>query len=146
MGLGLLKTKGKNLEVLDMKELFLYRISDNNLKFKKILSVILEIIDNYSPKELAIESTFFGKNAQSALKIGRAQGIAISAALYKQIIFAEYSPRKIKMSITGYGNATKDQVANTLKKLLKLKQFPCSHFDASDAIAVAVCHSKCRDI
>lgn len=146
MGLGLLKTKGKNMEVLDMKELFLSRILDYNLKFKKILKVTLDIIDNYSPKELAIESTFIGKNAQSSLKIGRAQGVAIAAALYKEKLFAEYSPRKIKMSITGHGNATKDQVANMLKQLLKLEQFPCSHFDASDAIAVAVCHSICREL
>lgn len=146
MGLGLLKTKGKNMEIIEMKELFLYRISDFNLKLKKILKVILDVIDNYSPRELAIESTFFGKNAQSSLKIGRAQGVAIAAALYKKILFVEYSPRKIKMSITGHGNASKDQVANMLKQLLKLEQFPCSHFDASDAIAVAVCHSICKGL
>lgn len=142
MGLGLIKTKDKNMDVIDMKELSLYRILDENLKFKKIFNTIIDIIDNYSPKELAIESTFIGNNVQSSLKIGKAQGVAIAAALYKQILFAEYSPRKIKMSITGFGNATKDQVANMLKKLLKCEQFPCSHFDASDALAVAVCHSK----
>lgn len=144
MGLGLIKTNGKNMEVIDMKELFLYRISDHFIKLKKIFKVTLEIIDNYSPNELAIESPFFGKNAQSSLKIGRAQGVAIAAALYKEILITEYSPRKIKMSITGYGNATKEHVAKMLKKLLKLEQFPCSHLDASDAIAVAVCHHRCH--
>lgn len=145
MGLGLIKTKGKNMEVLEMKELFLYRILDENIKYKLVFNTTLDIIEKFSPKEIAIESPFIGDNVQSSLKIGRAQGIAIAAALYKKIRFTEYPPRKIKMSITGYGNATKEQVAKMIKKLLKLEQFPCSHFDATDAIATAICHSICNE-
>lgn len=146
MGFGLIKYNVKNMEIIDMKELFLDRISDENLKVKKIFKVILDIIDNYSPNELVVESPFIGKNLQSAIKIGITQGIVIAAALYKKILFFEYATRKIKMYITGNGNATKEQVAKMLKRLLKLEQFPCSHFDASDAIAVAVCHYVCKYI
>lgn len=152
MGLGLIKYKYKTkykynvkkMEIIDIKELFLYRISDETFKVKKIFKVILDLIDIYSPNELVIESPFIGKNLQSSIKIGITQGIVIAAALYKKILFFEYSTRKIKMYITGNGNATKEQVAKMLKRLSKCKKFPCSHFDASDALAVAVCHYVCN--
>lgn len=146
MGFGLIKTNVKKMEIIDLKELFLYRISDETLKVKTIFQVILDIIDNYSPDEIVIEKPFIGKNLQSAIKIGITQGIVMAAALYKKILFFEYSTRKIKMFITGNGNASKEQVAKMIKKLLKLEQFPYFHFDASDAIAVAVGHYICKVI
>lgn len=146
MGFGLIKTNVKTMVIIDMKELFLDRISDETLKGKKIFKVILDLIENYSPNEIVIESPFIGKNLQSSIQIGITQGIVIAAALYKKRLFFEVATRKIKRDITGNGNATKEQVAKMLKKLLKLEQFPCSHFDACDAIAVAVCHYLCKVI
>jgi crossover junction endodeoxyribonuclease RuvC len=146
MGLGLIKTNVKNMEFIDMKELFLDRISDEKLKVKTIFKVILDIIESYSPNELVIESPFIGQNLQSSIKTGITQGIIIAAALYKNILLFEYSTRKIKIYLTGYGNATKEQVAKMLKKLLNLEQLTCYNFDASDAIAVAACHYICKVI
>lgn len=139
MGFGIIKTEGKNIELLVLTELILTKTDDHYLKLKKIFERTLELIDSYNPDEIAIEAPFFGKNVQSMLKLGRAQGVAMAAGLYRQIPIVEYSPKKIKMSITGNGNASKEQVAKMLQQLLKLKELPI-HLDATDGLAAAVCH------
>jgi crossover junction endodeoxyribonuclease RuvC len=106
---------------------------------KKIFDRVLSLLDEYHPDEVALEAPFFGKNVQSMLKLGRAQGVAMSAALYRDIPIMEYSPRKIKQSVTGKGNASKEQVARMLMTLLVIKELP-KLLDATDALAVAVCH------
>jgi len=139
MGYGIILTKGNSIELIKMDILKLSKIENQPLKLKKIFETTLEIIEIHKPDELAIEAPFFGKNVQSMLKLGRAQGVAIAAALYKSIPVFEYSPRKIKQSITGNGSASKEQVAAMLFNLLKIKDAPAS-LDASDGLAVAVCH------
>ena len=139
MGYGIIMTKGNSIELIKMDILKLSKIENQPLKLKKIFESTLEIIEIYKPDELAIEAPFFGKNVQSMLKLGRAQGVAIAAALYKSIPIFEYSPRKIKQSVTGNGSASKEQVAAMLVNLLKIKEVPES-MDATDGVAVAVCH------
>lgn len=111
----------------------------HTLKLKKIFESILMLIQTHIPDEMAIEAPFYGKNVQSMLKLGRAQGVAIAAALSKEIPVFEYAPKKIKMAITGRGNASKEQVASMLKNILKFENIP-AYLDATDALAVAVCH------
>lgn len=139
MGYGLILNKGKKIELINMGILKLSGYSDHFLKLKKIFEATISIIDEYNPDVLAIETQFFGKNVQSMLKLGRAQGVAIAAALYRSVPVFEYSPRKIKQSITGRGNASKEQVAAMLNNLLVFKETP-EYMDASDGLAVAVCH------
>ncbi len=139
MGLGVIEIKGSKIEIVTMDILKLDKIKDHHLKLKKIFETTLRTIDHFHPDELAIESPFFGKNVQSMLKLGRAQGVAIAAGLHRNIPVFEYSPRKIKQSITGKGSASKEQVAGLLAGLLSMKQIPES-LDVSDALAVAVCH------
>ncbi len=112
---------------------------DPYLKLKKIFERTQKLIEAYHPDELAIEAPFYGKNVQSMLKLGRAQGVGIAAGITKGIPVFEYAPKKIKQSITGNGNASKEQVAAMLKNLLKYEEQP-SYFDATDALSVAVCH------
>ena len=113
---------------------------DNHaLKLKKIFERTLGIIEEYKPDELAIEAPFFGKNVQSMLKLGSAQGVAMAAALYKGLPIFEYSPKKIKQAITGNGNASKEQVAGMLKSILNFGEIPAK-LDATDGLAAAVCH------
>lgn len=139
MGFGLIRVKGKKLELISYDELLLSKIEDHSLKLKRIFEKTLSIIDHYHPDELAIEAPFFGKNVQSMLKLGRAQGVAMAAGLYREIPITEYSPKKIKMAVTGNGNASKEQVAAMLVRLLNMKEMP-AHLDASDGLAAAVCH------
>jgi len=139
MGYGLILNKGKKIELINMGILKLSAYSDHYRKLKKIFETTLGIIDEYNPDELAIETQFFGKNVQSMLKLGRAQGVAIAAALYRSVPVFEYSPRKIKQSITGKGSASKEQVAAMLQTLLLIKE-PPKYLDATDGLAVAVCH------
>jgi crossover junction endodeoxyribonuclease RuvC len=139
MGFGLLIVKGKEIELLEMGVEKLDKISDHALKLKQIFLTTLAIIDKNKPDELAIEAPFYGKNVQSMLKLGRAQGVAIAAALYRDIPIFEYSPRKIKQSITGSGSASKEQVAAMLFNLLKIKDMKIQ-LDATDGLAAAVCH------
>jgi len=139
MGYGLILNKGKKIELINMGILKLTGYKDHFLKLKKIFESTIGIIDEYKPDELAIETQFFGKNVQSMLKLGRAQGVAIAAALYRNVPVFEYSPRKIKQSITGKGSASKEQVAAMLQNLLVLEETP-EYLDASDGLAVAVCH------
>jgi crossover junction endodeoxyribonuclease RuvC len=145
MGYGVLKQSGKEMEMLSMGVLHLSKIPEHPDKLLRIFSRVLSLIDEYKPDELAIEAPFFGKNVQSMLKLGRAQGVAMAAALYRSIPIFEYSPRKIKQSITGKGAASKEQVAAMLIHLLKLKD-PPEYLDASDGLAAAVCHSMQNNI
>ncbi|MGV8947582.1 MAG: crossover junction endodeoxyribonuclease RuvC [Lutibacter sp.] len=139
MGFGLIKVINKNMELIRMDELILKKYDDHYLKLKLIFERTIHIIDTYHPDEIAIEAPFFGKNVQSMLKLGRAQGVAMAAGLSREIPITEYSPKKIKMSITGNGNASKEQVAKMLQSLFKIKELP-TNLDATDGLAAAVCH------
>jgi len=139
MGFGLIKVIGKKMEFLQLNELHLQKYSDHYLKLKLIFERTVELIDTYHPDEIAIEAPFFGKNVQSMLKLGRAQGVAMAAGLSREVPITEYSPKKIKMAITGNGNASKEQVAKMLQSLLKLKTLP-KNLDSTDGLAAAVCH------
>ena len=139
MGFGLIKVIGKEMEFLQLNELLLKKYDNHYLKLKLIFERTLELIDNYHPDEIAIEAPFYGKNVQSMLKLGRAQGVAMAAGLSREIPIVEYSPKKIKMAITGNGNASKEQVAKMLQSLLKLKSLP-KNLDSTDGLAAAVCH------
>ncbi|MFA4852856.1 MAG: crossover junction endodeoxyribonuclease RuvC [Bacteroidales bacterium] len=139
MGYGLIINKGNSIELIKMDVVRLAKIDNQPLKLKKIFETTLELIDQYKPDELSIEAPFYGKNIQSMLKLGRAQGVAIAAALFRSVPIFEYAPRKIKQSITGNGNASKEQVAAMLLTLLKIKEAP-KYLDATDGLAVAVCH------
>lgn len=139
MGFGLIKVVGKSMMFLQLNELDLKKYSDHYLKLKLIFERTIELIDTHHPDEIAIEAPFFGKNVQSMLKLGRAQGVAMAAGLSREVPITEYSPKKIKMAITGNGNASKEQVAKMLQSLLNLKTLP-KNLDATDGLAAAVCH------
>ena len=139
MGYGLIQIMGNKLSMIAFGVLKLNKYEDHPLRLKIIFEKTLSLIEQYKPDELAIEAPFFGKNVQSMLKLGRAQGVAIAAALYRTIPIFEYSPRKIKQSITGKGSASKEQVAAMLQRLLVLDEIP-DNLDATDALAAAVCH------
>ena len=139
MGFGLIKVVGKTMTFLQLNELDLKKYDDHYLKLKLIFERTIELIDTHHPDEIAIEAPFFGKNVQSMLKLGRAQGVAMAAGLSRELPITEYSPKKIKMAITGNGNASKEQVAKMLQNLLNLKTLP-KNLDATDGLAAAVCH------
>jgi crossover junction endodeoxyribonuclease RuvC len=139
MGFGLIATKKNEMELIQMHELHLKKYDNHFLKLSYIFKRTIEIIDQYHPDEIAIEAPFFGKNVQSMLKLGRAQGVAMAAGLSREVAITEYSPKKIKMAITGNGNASKEQVAKMLQQLLKIKTLP-NNLDATDGLAAAVCH------
>jgi crossover junction endodeoxyribonuclease RuvC len=139
LGYGLIHNKGNKIDFITMDVIKLNKVDDPYLKLKMIFEQITGIIEKYHPDEMAIEAPFFGKNVQSMLKLGRAQGVAIAAALYKSIPIFEYSPRKIKQSITGKGSASKEQMAGMLQRLVQFDELP-KYLDASDALGVAVCH------
>ncbi len=139
MGYGLIRQRGNSMQLLVMGVLKLSKYGSHALKLKKIFERTLELVREYHPDELAIEAPFYGKNVQSMLKLGRAQGVAMAAGLYADIPIFEYSPRKIKQSITGSGSASKEQVAAMLKTLLKFDALP-DNLDATDGLAAAVCH------
>lgn len=113
--------------------------SDQAMKLQAIYNQCTKLLELYLPDEFAIEAPFYGKNAQSMLKLGRAQGVAIAAALNRQIPIFEYAPKRIKQSVTGNGNASKEQVAGMVKNLLQLEVVH-SKLDATDAVAIAICH------
>lgn len=140
MGYGLVLEKGPKIELISMGVVKMEKIDHHMLKLQRIFEKTVALIDNYKPDCLAIEAPFYGKNIQVMLKLGRAQGMAIAAALSRNVVITEYAPRKIKQSITGNGNATKEQVAAMLQTLLKFKETP-DFLDATDGLAVAVCHS-----
>lgn len=139
MGYGILGINGKKPFIIDLGTIRMNKIKDPYLKLKEIFDSTCELIRTYSPDELAIEAPFFGKNVQSMLKLGRAQGVAISAALTFSIPIFEYSPRKIKMAITGRGGASKEQVASILGSILLFK-ISETNLDATDGLAAALCH------
>ncbi len=139
MGFGIIKVVNKQMKFIQMNELLLQKYKDPYTKLKLIFERTIELIDTYHPDEIAIEAPFFGKNVQSMLKLGRAQGVAMAAGLSRQIPITEYLPKKIKMSITGNGNASKEQVAKMLQSTLGLKSLP-KHLDSTDGLAAAVCH------
>ncbi|MFD0977575.1 crossover junction endodeoxyribonuclease RuvC [Salinimicrobium gaetbulicola] len=139
MGFGLIKVVNKKMSFLQLNELQLQKYDDHYVKLKLIFERTIELIDTWHPDEIAIEAPFFGKNVQSMLKLGRAQGVAMAAGLSREVPVTEYSPKKIKMAITGNGNASKEQVAKMLQSLLSLKTLP-KNLDATDGLAAAVCH------
>ena len=139
MGFGLIRIVGKQMQFMQLNELHLKKYDDHYVKLKLIFERTIELIDTHHPDEIAIEAPFFGKNVQSMLKLGRAQGVAMAAGLSRQIPITEYSPKKIKMAITGNGNASKEQVAKMLQSLLSLKTLP-TNLDSTDGLAAAVCH------
>ena len=139
MGFGLIKVVNKKMHFMQLNELNLNKYDDHYLKLKLIFERTIELIDTHHPDEIAIEAPFFGKNVQSMLKLGRAQGVAMAAGLSREVPITEYSPKKIKMAITGNGNASKEQVAKMLQNLLDLKTLP-RNLDATDGLAAAVCH------
>jgi crossover junction endodeoxyribonuclease RuvC len=139
MGYGIIEISNN---AITMKEMFVLKLSgkkDNHDRLRLIHQKVEELIKKYKPHEFAIEAPFFGKNVQSMLKLGRAQGVAIAAAMSAGLPVTEYSPKKVKQSITGNGNADKEQVWKMLQQLLVLKEEP-QYYDATDALAVAVCH------
>lgn len=141
MGYGVLRITGTKPEMVAMGVVDLRRVGDTYLKLKHIYQRVLGIIDSYLPDELAIEAPFFGKNVQSMLKLGRAQGVAMAAALGRDIPITEYAPLKIKMAITGNGQASKEQVADMLQRMLRFDKADMPTFmDATDALAAAYCH------
>ena len=139
MGYGLIRIEGLRIELIALGVIHLAKLDGHALKLKMIFEKTLSLIDQYHPDDLAIEGPFFGKNIQSMLKLGRAQGVAMAAALYRSIPIFEYSPKKIKQSITGNGNASKEQVAAMLQNILKHKE-TSEYLDATDGLAAAVCH------
>ena len=139
MGYGLVHIQNNKLSLISLGIIQLSKYDEHADRLSKIFERVTGLIEEYKPDELAIEAPFFGKNVQSMLKLGRAQGVAIAAALSKQVPMTEYSPKKIKMSITGNGNASKEQVAAMLESLLNFKN-EARFMDATDALGAAVCH------
>ena len=141
MGYGLLKVSGNRAEMMAMGVIDMRKQSDPYLRLGYIFERVTGIINEFLPDEMAIEAPFFGKNVQSMLKLGRAQGVAIAAAIHRDIPIHEYAPLKIKMAITGNGSASKEQVAGMLQRLLNLKADDMPQFmDATDALGAAYCH------
>jgi crossover junction endodeoxyribonuclease RuvC len=141
MGYGLIKILDNKPFLLALGVLELNKMDDHYLRLQRIFNRIISLIDEFLPDELAIESPFFGKNVQSMLKLGRAQGVAMAAALSRDIPISEYAPLKIKMAITGNGRASKEQVAAMLQRYLKIPQESMlPQLDATDGLAAALCH------
>lgn len=141
LGYGVLKVMGRKVEMVAMGVIDLRKCHDTYLKLGRILSRVTGIIDAFLPDELAIEAPFFGKNVQSMLKLGRAQGVVIAAAIGRDIPIHEYAPLKIKQAITGNGQASKEQVAAMLQRILHISQDSMlPYLDATDALGVAYCH------
>ncbi len=139
MGYGLITVNNNKVTLLELGTLKPGKIKDSYKKLQLIFNTVSGLITKYQPTDFAIEAPFFGKNVQSMLKLGRAQGVAIAAAMRHGLEVTEYSPKKVKQSITGNGNADKVQVMKMLQTLLSFKETP-KHYDATDALAVAMCH------
>jgi len=139
MGYGLIHCKGEKMSVVQFGVIHLSKYKNHEIKLKKIFDRVTELIKEYLPDEVALEAPFFGKNVQSMLKLGRAQGVAMAAALNRGMPIHEYAPKKVKQSVTGNGNASKEQVAHMIQMLLKFENAP-KLLDATDALAVAICH------
>jgi crossover junction endodeoxyribonuclease RuvC len=139
MGYGVILIRNPKIELLQFGVIQLNKYETHELRLRKIFDRVLSLIDDFNPDEVALEAPFFGKNVQSMLKLGRAQGVAMSAALSREIPIVEYAPKRVKQSVTGNGNASKEQVAKMLMTLFTIKELP-KLLDATDALAVAVCH------
>jgi crossover junction endodeoxyribonuclease RuvC len=139
LGYGIVTSKGQDVKMVCMGTIHLVKYENHQIKLQKIFEKITFLIEEYMPDEMAVECPFYGENAQSMLKLGRAQGVSMVAGLIKGIPVAEYYPKKVKLAVTGSGNASKEQVAAMLQKTLKIESLPKS-LDATDALAVAVCH------
>lgn len=139
MGYGVIRVSGNKITLLEMDVLKLSSKKDNHARLQLIHEKVCHIIQQHQPDYFAIEAPFFGKNVQSMLKLGRAQGVAIAAAMSAGLEVTEYSPKKVKQSITGNGNADKEQVFKMLQRILAFKETP-KYYDATDALAVAMCH------
>lgn len=141
MGYGILGVNGKKPDMIAMGVIELSKFESHYMRLRRIYDRVLSLVEQYLPDEMAIEAPFFGKNVQSMLKLGRAQGVAMAAALSRQVPITEYEPRKIKMAITGNGAASKEQVQEMLRRILNLKSEQLlPQLDASDALAAALCH------
>ncbi len=141
MGYGILGVKAKKPHMIAMGIIQLSKFDSHYLRLKKIYARVLSLVEEFLPDEMAIEAPFFGKNVQSMLKLGRAQGVAMAAALSHDIPITEYEPRKIKMAITGNGGASKEQVREMLCRILKLNSEELiPQLDSTDALAAALCH------
>lgn len=141
MGYGVIKVQGRQASLMAMGIIDLRKYANHYLKLGHIHERVMSIIESYLPDELAIEAPFYGKNVQSMLKLGRAQGVAMAAALSRDIPITEYAPMKIKMAITGTGTASKEQVAGMLQKILRIRTEDMPDFlDATDALGAAYCH------
>lgn len=145
LGYGLIHVKNKKISFINFGVIHLKKLPTHPDKLKRIYDRLDGIINEFKPDEMAIEAPFFGKNVQSMLKLGRAQGVSIAAALSHNIPFEEYTPRRIKQAITGSGQASKEQVASMLQKLLEFKEIP-KYLDATDGLAVALCHHYSRGV
>lgn len=139
MGYGLVEVQQGKIKLLEMGVLKPGKVKDGYKKLQLVFETVSGLITKYKPDSFAIEAPFFGKNVQSMLKLGRAQGVAIAAAMQHGIDVTEYSPKKVKQSVTGNGNADKEQVMKMLQRILQFTEDP-KYYDASDALAVAVCH------
>jgi len=134
-----IKTLGKKVKILHLDVKHFSKLKDHHTKLKHLFETTLKLVEEYLPDELAVEAPFYGKNVQSMLKLGRAQGVIMAAAMYRDIPVTEYSPRKIKQSITGSGAASKEQVATMMEKAFN-QRLTTQFLDATDGLAVALCH------
>ncbi len=139
MGYGIISSEKNKISCIAVGVLDIKKVVDPYQKLKMIFDRVTGLINSYNPDVLAIEAQFYSVNAQSMLKLGRAQGVAIAAAVNKNLQVQEYEPRKVKMAVSGTGTATKEQVSNMMIRMLNLSEVP-DKFDATDALAVAVCH------
>lgn len=141
MGYGILGVKGKTPSMIAMGVIELSKFESHYLRLSRIFERVTMLVEQYLPDEMAIEAPFFGKNVQSMLKLGRAQGVAMAAALARDVPIAEYEPRKIKMAITGNGAASKEQVQEMLRRILNIpRESLLPQLDATDALGAALCH------
>lgn len=138
-GYGVILIQRGKLSLLQYGVIQLGKYGAHELKLSKIFKRVLQLVDEFHPDEVALEAPFYGKNVQSMLKLGRAQGVAMAAALYREVPITEYAPKKVKQSVTGNGNASKEQVAKMLMQVFGIKELP-KLLDATDALAVALCH------
>jgi crossover junction endodeoxyribonuclease RuvC len=145
LGYGLIHVLNTKIRLINFGVIQLNKLETHPDKLKKIFERLDAIIKEYKPDEMAIEAPFFGKNVQSMIKLGRAQGVSIAAAIHNCIPFEEYTPRRIKQAVTGNGNASKEQVASMLQSLLNFNEMP-KYLDATDGLAVAVCHHFSKGI
>lgn len=140
LGYAVIQQMGKSIHLRQLGVIKFHKYDSHQQKLKKIFERLQEIIDIHKPTEMAVEAPFYGKNPQSMLKLGRAQGVAIAAGVTKKLEVFEYSPKKIKLAITGSGNASKEQVAGMLPNLINMSNFHVQELDATDALATAICH------